>query len=112
MKNAAAQLRERLAGLVFAAPRIEFLSAVDAQVHGDPEGIRALLVRQLASPVRWSDTVLALTARGANLLLECGPGKVLTSLNRRIERRPEINCLAIEDQASLRAALDATGSKR
>ncbi len=110
MQNAAAQLRERLAGLAFAAPRIEYLSAVDAQVHGDPEEIRALLVRQLASPVRWSATVLALTARGANLLLECGPGKVLTSLNRRIERRPEIQCLAIEDQASLRAALEASGS--
>jgi len=110
MQNAAAQLRERLAGLVFAAPRIAYLSAVDAQLHGDPEEIRALLVRQLASPVRWSATVLALTSGGANLLLECGPGKVLTSLNRRIERRPEITCLAIEDQASLRAALDATRS--
>jgi [acyl-carrier-protein] S-malonyltransferase len=110
MQGAAAQLRERLAGLTLAAPRIEYLSAVDAQLHGDPEEIRSLLVRQLASPVRWSATVLALTARGANVLLECGPGKVLTSLNRRIERRPEINCLAIEDQASLRSALEATRS--
>ena len=110
MQNAAAQLRERLAGLAFAVPRIAYLSAVDAQLHGDSEEIRTLLVRQLASPVRWSATVLALTSGGANLLLECGPGKVLTSLNRRIERRPEITCLAIEDQASLRAALDATRS--
>ncbi|MDE2220970.1 MAG: ACP S-malonyltransferase [Gammaproteobacteria bacterium] len=110
MRHAATQLRERLAGLAIAAPRIDYLSAVDAEVHRDAEAIRALLVRQLASPVRWSAAVLALTARGADVLLECGPGKVLTALNRRIERRAEICCLAIEDQASLRAALDATGS--
>lgn len=110
MQGAAAQLRERLAGLVLVAPRIEYVSAVDAQVHNEPGEMRALLERQLASPVRWSATVLALTARGANLLVECGPGKVLTSLNRRIERRPEISCLAIEDQASLLAALDAARS--
>lgn len=110
MRGAAAQLRERLAGVAIVAPRIEYLSAVDAQAHREPADIRALLERQLASAVRWSATVLALTARGTNLLVECGPGKVLTSLNRRIERRPEISCLAIEDLASLLAALAATRS--
>ena len=110
MQGAAAQLRERLAGVAIAVPRIEYLSAVDAVAHHEPGEIRALLVRQLASAVRWSTTVLALSARGANLLVECGPGKVLTALNRRIERRPEISCLAIEDQASLLAALAATRS--
>ena len=110
MRGAAAQLRERLAGVAIVAPRIEYLSAVDAQAHREHADIRALLERQLASAVRWSATVLALTARGTNLLVECGPGKVLTSLNRRIERRPEISCLAIEDLASLLAALAATRS--
>ena len=110
MQGAAAQLRERLAGVAIAVPRTEYLSAVDAVAHHEPGEIRALLVRQLASAVRWSTTVLALSARGANLLVECGPGKVLTALNRRIERRPEISCLAIEDQASLLAALAATRS--
>lgn len=110
MRGAAAQLRERLAGVAISAPRIEYISAVDAQAHREPADIRALLERQLASPVRWSATVLALSARGANVLVECGPGKVLTALNRRIERRPEISCLAIEDQASLEAALAATRS--
>jgi [acyl-carrier-protein] S-malonyltransferase len=110
MQGAAAQLQERLAGLAISKPRIEYLSAVDAQVHRDPEEIRALLVRQLASPVRWSAAVAALTAHGVQVIIECGPGKVLTSLNRRIERRRDTNCLAIEDQASLRAALEATRS--
>ena len=110
MQGAAAQFRERLAGVAIAAPRIEYVSAVDARAHNEPGEMRVLLERQLASPVRWSATVLALTARGAKLLVECGPGKVLTSLNRRIERRPEISCLALEDQASLLAALEATRS--
>ena len=110
MQGAAAQLRERLAALDISAPRIEYLSAVDAQLHRDPEEIRALLVSQLASPVRWTAAVEALSARGIQAIVECGPGKVLTSLNRRIERRRDTKCLAIEDQASLQAALDATGS--
>ena len=110
MQGAAAQLQQRLAGLSISAPRIEYLSAVDAQLHRDPEEIRALLVRQLASPVRWSAAVAALSSRGIQALVECGPGKVLTSLNRRIERRRDTKCLAIDDQASLQAALEATGS--
>ena len=107
MRGAAEKFRARLAAVKLSAPRIAYLSAVDADEHRDPEGIRALLVRQLASPVRWTATVLALTARGARLLIECGPGKVLTALNRRIDRRPEISCLALEDSATLQAALGA-----
>jgi [acyl-carrier-protein] S-malonyltransferase len=69
-------------------------------------------VRQLASPVRWTNTVLALTAAGANTLIECGPGKVLTPLNRRIDKRPDLTCLALEDAATLQAALQhVTGAK-
>jgi [acyl-carrier-protein] S-malonyltransferase len=109
MQGAAAQLRERLASVPVHTPEITYLSAVDAAPHSDGEQIRALLVRQLASPVRWTATVQALTARGATVLAECGPGKVLTSLNRRIERRPEIHSLALEDGASLQAALGAAG---
>ena len=109
--GAAAQFRERLAETVISAPAIRWFSAVDAAEHGTPEGIRAILERQLASPVRWTTTVLALTGAGATLLVECGPGKVLTALNRRIDRRPEVNCMAIEDAASLQAAMEAAGSK-
>ncbi len=110
MRGAAAQLRERLAELAIVEPRIEYVSAVDALAYREPGRIRELLDRQLSSAVRWSATVLALTARGARVLVECGPGKVLTALNRRIERRPEITCLAIEDQASLLTALAAARS--
>ena len=111
LQGAAAQFRERLAETAISAPTMRWFSAVDAAEHGTPEDIRAILERQLASPVRWTPTVLALTAAGATLLVECGPGKVLTALNRRIDRRPEINCMAIEDGASLQAAMEAAGSK-
>lgn len=106
MRGAAEQLRERLEGVAMKAPQLRYLSAVDAQVHSDVADIRATLVRQLASPVRWTQTVLALTAAGATTLVECGPGKVLTGLNRRIEKRAEITCLAVEDAASLATALN------
>jgi [acyl-carrier-protein] S-malonyltransferase len=107
LRGAAAQFKERLADLAIAPPKVRYVSAVDAAEHGTAESIRAILGRQLASPVRWTATVQALTAAGATLLAECGPGKVLTALNRRIERRPEISCMAIEDAASLQAALSA-----
>ena len=110
LQGAAARFRERLAQTTIGAPVVRWFSAVDAAEHGTPEGIRAILERQLASPVRWTPTVLALTAGGATLLVECGPGKVLTALNRRIDRRTEVNCMAIEDSASLQAAVDAAGS--
>lgn len=106
MRGAAEQLREALEGVAMKAPQLRYLSAVDAQVHSDVADIRATLVRQLASPVRWTQTVLALTAAGATTLVECGPGKVLTGLNRRIEKRAEITCLAVEDTASLATALN------
>ena len=110
LQGAAAQFRERLAGTAIAAPGLRYVSAVDAAEHDTAAGVRAILERQLASPVRWTATVQALTAAGATLLVECGPGKVLTALNRRIDRRPEVNSLAIEDGISLQAALDAARS--
>jgi [acyl-carrier-protein] S-malonyltransferase len=105
MRGAAERLRERLAAMDLRRPQIRYLSAVDVAEHVEPADIAAILVRQLASPVRWSATVAALTAAGATRLIECGPGKVLTALNRRIERRPEIQCQALEDAAALAAAV-------
>jgi [acyl-carrier-protein] S-malonyltransferase len=105
MRQAAERLRERLAGMTVRPPELRYVSAVDAAEHADPADIVEILVRQLASPVRWSATVAALIARGATRLIECGPGKVLTPLNRRIDRRPEIQCLALEDAASVAAAV-------
>ncbi len=110
MRGAAARLEQRLAGVEIRPPRLRFLSSVDALERDRPEAIRTLLVRQLASPVRWIETVQAITAAGPVTLLECGPGKVLTALNRRIDRRPEVQCLAVEDPATLAAALAATST--
>ena len=110
LQGAAAQFRERLAGTAIAAPGLRYVSAVDAAEHDTAAGVRAILERQLASPVRWTATVQALTAAGATLLVECGPGKVLTALNRRIDRRAEVSCMTIDDGASLQAALDAARS--
>lgn len=111
MRAAAQRLRDKLAGVEIRAPRIRFVSSVDARERSAPEDIRALLVEQLASPVRWIDTVRALAAASPVTLVECGPGKVLTGLNRRIEKRPDVTCLALEDVATLDAALEATTNK-
>jgi [acyl-carrier-protein] S-malonyltransferase len=105
MLAAAEKFGERLATVSLQAPAIPYFSAVDGALHSAPDELRANLVRQLASPVRWSQTVQALVAGGATLIIECGPGKVLTALNRRIARGPEIQYAALEDSASLNAAL-------
>jgi len=110
MKPAAERFGERLAALHLRAPSIPFWSPVDCQPHADPQDIRALLQRQLASPVQWTSLVRAVVAAGTTRFVECGPGKILTSLNRRIERRQEIHCEALEDPASLDAALEHMGA--
>ena len=63
------------------------------------------MISQLASPVRWTELVRQLVNAGCTTLVECGPGKVLTGLNRRIDKRPELTCHALQDSASLDAAL-------
>jgi [acyl-carrier-protein] S-malonyltransferase len=108
MRGAAERLAERLKDVEIRAPRIRFVSAVDAVAHEQPVDLHELLVRQLPSPVRWWDTVRALAATGIAQLIECGPGKVLTGLNRRIEKRPGLEFLALEDPASVEAALAST----
>jgi [acyl-carrier-protein] S-malonyltransferase len=108
MQPAADRFAEALARVAFAAPRMAYWSPVDAMRHTDAEDIRALLSRQLVSPVRWSALVAALGGAGVTRFVECGPGKVLTSLNRRIDKRPEVQCLALQDPDSLAAVLAAT----
>jgi len=108
MRGAAERLRERLHSLEVRAPRIRYVSAVDASAHERPDEIRELLVRQLSSPVRWTDTLRAVSAGAVAQVIECGPGKVLTGLNRRIERRADLDFLALEDPSSIEAALAAT----
>jgi [acyl-carrier-protein] S-malonyltransferase len=108
MRTAGDRLRSRLADIEVRAPGIRYVSAVDAAAHEDPGEIRALLVRQLSSPVRWTQTLRALCSAEVAQVIECGPGRVLTGLNRRIERREGLSFLALEDPQSLAAALAAT----
>lgn len=111
MKDAALRFGEKLAGVAVKPPRFKYVSAVDAVAHSDPDEIRTLLVRQLASPVRWLATVRVLAAAGISNLIECGPGKVLTGLNKRIDRGGSVQYLSIDDAATLEAAVTATGKR-
>jgi [acyl-carrier-protein] S-malonyltransferase len=107
MLGAAERLAERLASVDVRMPDVAAVYTVDVRTHASPDGIRQALKEQLFKPVRWADTVRAMLASGVTTLVECGPGKVLTSLNRRIERRPELAMLAVEDPQGLAAALSA-----
>ena len=107
MRSAGQRLGERLANIDIRAPRIQCLSPVDVAVHDQPDEIRAHLSQQLSRPVQWWATVRALATEGISQMIECGPGKVLTGLNRRIEKREGLEFMALEDPATLEAALAA-----
>jgi len=109
MRGAAERLAEKLATVDVRLPNLADVYTVDVRKHSSPAGIRQSLKEQLFKPVRWADTIRAMLAGGATTFVECGPGKVLTSLNRRIERRPDLKMLALEDPASIAAALAACG---
>lgn len=105
MAPAAEQLRLRLNGVpVAAAPGIS-VYGVDLKTHAEPAQIRAGLVKQLHTPVYWAETVRTMIAAGATHIVECGPGKVLTSLNRRIDKNRDLRMLALEDPQSFDEAL-------
>lgn len=106
MRPAALRLRERLQSSTFASPKIRFMSSVDAKEYADPEAIRDLLYRQLASPVRWVATMQALIGQGVDRFVECGPGKVLAGLGRRIDKNPALSYFALEDVATFATALE------
>jgi [acyl-carrier-protein] S-malonyltransferase len=107
MREAAEQLAARLATVAIRMPNVPDVYTVDVRKHASPDGIRQALKEQLFKPVRWADTVRAMLEGGVTSFVECGPGKVLTSLNRRIERRPELRMFALEDTGSINAALAA-----
>ena len=111
MQPAAERLADKLRGINFATPEVSDVYTVDVQTHKDADGIRGALVQQLVKPVRWTETVRAMLAGGAKTLVECGPGKVLTGLNRRIDKNKDLAMLAIEDMESLQQALAACGSQ-
>jgi [acyl-carrier-protein] S-malonyltransferase len=108
MRAAGERLGERLASIEIRAPRIQCLSPVDVSAHQEPAEIRAHLSQQLSRPVQWWATVRAIAKANIGQMIECGPGKVLTALNRRIEKRPGLEFMALEDPGSVDAALAAT----
>lgn len=99
MRPAAERLREQLALTELRAPLLPLVNNIDVAVETDPARIRDALVRQAFGPVRWVECVQALKARGVRNLVECGPGKVLAGLVKRID--PELSGLALADPNSL-----------
>jgi [acyl-carrier-protein] S-malonyltransferase len=105
LKPAAERLATRRASVAFSAPMIPVLHNVDVAEHGNAEAIRAVLAAQAASAVRWSDTIRTIRGRGIDTLIECGPGKVLTNLMRKIDAT--MTALATSDDVDIDAALTA-----
>ncbi len=104
MHTAAEQMGQRLVAARIHAPTLPIIHNAHVQSEGTPDGIRQALVRQIESPVRWVETVRKLIASGANRIVECGPGKVLAGLNKRIDK--QVETLGVYDPATLHAALE------
>ena len=94
MREAANRLAEAMRGMHWTVPSLPVVQNVDARVHAGVDEIRNALVRQLYLPVRWSDCMLSLASKGISRVAECGPGKVLTGLARRIDKSLEARSLA------------------
>lgn len=105
LKPASDRLREYMAGLNFSAPKIPLINNVDVEILNDPEAIKDALVRQAASPVRWVETIRKMASMGMTHVIECGPGRVLAGLSRRIDA--SLTGDAIYDQASLEKMIEA-----
>jgi [acyl-carrier-protein] S-malonyltransferase len=99
MKPAAERLQQHLQTLVLAAPQIDVLNNIDVAVETDGAGIKDALYRQAFGPVRWVEIVRAMKARGIDTIVECGPGKVLAGLVKRIEA--DMRSAVVMDPASL-----------
>jgi [acyl-carrier-protein] S-malonyltransferase len=105
MQPAAEQLRLRLESTALTPTSKIAVYGVDIKTHTNAESVRAGLVRQLYTPVYWAATVRTMIAAGANQILECGPGKVLTGLNRRVDKNRDLKMAALEDPQALDDAL-------
>jgi [acyl-carrier-protein] S-malonyltransferase len=103
MKPAAERLAACLQGVEIRRPSIPIFNNVDVKIENEPEAIRDALVRQLVAPVRWVEIIQALAGRGVKAVVECGPGRVLAGLNKRITR--DLAALPVQDKASLEEAL-------
>jgi [acyl-carrier-protein] S-malonyltransferase len=103
MQPAAARLKGYLENVRIVAPRIAVVNNVDVAIEADPVRIKDALVRQAASPVRWVETIRKMADAGVTHIVECGPGKVLAGMTKRIA--PGVKALAAADRASLEEAL-------
>ena len=105
MRPAAERLAQRLADVSIRKPEIEVINNVDVAVYVEPEKIRDALVRQAFSPVRWIELIQAMAGRGMSHVIECGPGKVLAGMTKRIAR--EVEGGSAHDAASLEQSIAA-----
>lgn len=103
MKPAADQLSELVNSVTFKQPLVPVVHNVHAETEENPDTIKTLMLEQIYKPVRWVDCVKTLRASDVNTLVECGPGKVLCGLNKRIDK--ELLSLATDDQSSFEATL-------
>ena len=104
MRPAAEKLAEQIYNTSFCTPDIPVVHNVTAEPESNPEKIKALMIEQIFSAVRWVDCVNTLSARGIATTIECGPGKVLSGLNKRINK--DLNTLSIETPEELLGALE------
>jgi len=104
MKPAADELAEYLKTVTINTPKIQVIHNVDAKSHDEPDAIREALVKQLYNPVQWTHTIQIITD-GADVVVECGPGKVLGGLTRRINK--EVKSFSLDTPASMEKFLDS-----
>ncbi len=105
MQPAAEKLSEAINAIQWQSPAVPVVHNVHAKIESSEAAIRELLVKQLYSPVKWVDCVQTMVDAGVETTVECGPGKVLSGLNKRIHK--PLNCLNIEDSASVDKAMEA-----
>ena len=103
LQPASEKLKGYLAEIEFKAPIISVINNVDVQILNDPSAIKDALVRQAAKPVRWQETIQAMAAQGVTQVVECGPGKVLAGLTKRIN--DQVTGMPVFDEASLNEVL-------
>jgi len=105
MQPAADRLKRHIQSVAMAAPQFSVVNNVDVKAERDPARIKDALVRQAASPVRWVETIRQMVESGATHIIECGPGRVLAGMTKRIA--PQVQSFALNDRAALEAALKA-----
>ncbi len=103
MKKAAEQFSEKLNSVTFSDALIPVIQNVDATERTDAKTIKEILLQQLYKPVRWVELIQSINNKNISTIIECGPGKVLSGLNKRIERSLEVHCL--QDKTSINKAM-------